>query len=100
MKNKASDTLLRPCSHGCILGKPKGMATNGGCKCLDFLSTADRLKVTRMMYYIRADTRNNAEVVEAAIDQIDMAIKTQQDRPDLQLKYLASAKALIKQLGG
>jgi hypothetical protein len=22
----------RPCGHGCVVGKPKGMATNGSCK--------------------------------------------------------------------
>lgn len=44
------------CGHGCVLARAQGMATNGGCHCLDADRMADpnhRVKVRAAILYWR-----------------------------------------------
>lgn len=40
-------------NHGCILEEPKGLATNGRCRCLDELPTMKRIAVTHCILELR-----------------------------------------------
>lgn len=48
------EMTLIPCSHGCILGKPKGMATNGGCAHLQLSPAETRRLLQRVAMKLRA----------------------------------------------
>ena len=47
------------CGHGCWLGEPIGMATNGGCHCLEGLERENRLRVQRVL---RAQSAENEQL--------------------------------------
>jgi len=40
-------------NHGCLIEEPKGMATNGPCRCLDGLSKENKLVVKRALAFYR-----------------------------------------------
>lgn len=41
------------CGHSCALAKPRGMATNGPCHCLDGLDAIQRLRVREALLILR-----------------------------------------------
>lgn len=41
------------CGHSCALAKPRGMATNGPCHCLDGLTLDQRVRVREALSILR-----------------------------------------------
>jgi len=41
------------CGHSCALAKPRGMATNGPCHCLDGLTLDQRVRVREALALLR-----------------------------------------------
>ena len=41
------------CGHSCVLAKPRGMATNGPCHCLDGLTLDQRVRVREALEALR-----------------------------------------------
>lgn len=45
-------------SHSCYLEKPKGMGTNGPCRCLDKLDIQMRMKVRLTLQRLRSEIKS------------------------------------------
>lgn len=58
---------LRLCGHGCIFGRPRGMATNGACHCLSRYSE-DREAELRYRRNVMALRQRIRELEEALPD--------------------------------
>ncbi len=41
------------CGNSCVIARPKGMATNGPCHCLDGLSPSDRVRIRAAFVFYR-----------------------------------------------
>lgn len=56
----------RPCGHGCIIGKPKGMATNGTCVHMEELQQWVRLvpDTKKLAGIIRKICQDRARIVQ------------------------------------
>lgn len=73
-----------PCGHGCIVGRPKGMAPNGRCKHasdLKLLGPAAAQEILRRVLQSRADMaeslrrfQKNNEIESDYIDPFDSGI--------------------------
>lgn len=85
----SNDKELLPCGHGCILGKPKGMATNGRCRCLDFLEQRDRHKVNEIIHYIKRNTRTSSDGW-VSVEEYD----AKQKHLDILAMHMAEVKAI------
>jgi len=47
-------TVLGCGNHGCVVAKPKGMGTNGPCRCLPReLPISDRIRLRRVLQILR-----------------------------------------------
>lgn len=62
-----SELAQLSCGHSCVVAKPEGMATNGGCYCLeDIKDHGKRRRVQQALFLYRAELLAARRVVEAA----------------------------------
>jgi len=56
--NKTEIPEVQGCTdQGCVFGHPGGMATNGGCRCIDIQDPETRRRVTRNIRALRKEIR-------------------------------------------
>ena len=56
--------MLKGCTdHNCIIVKPKGIGTNGGCKCLHGLETRTRINIERKIQLMEKTIKAQAKLL-------------------------------------
>jgi hypothetical protein len=61
-----SELAQLSCGHSCVVAKPEGMATNGGCRCLRDLPDEQRRRVHRALMLYRQELAALREVEKCA----------------------------------
>jgi len=51
-------------SHNCILEKPKGIGTNGGCSCLRDIPTNKRLKIQKAIQRLNTEIKELTDTLD------------------------------------
>lgn len=68
MTKQHTDAAAGCGDHGCLIAKPKGMATNGGrCSCLKGLPRESERVVRRRILWLLRDRRRIREMAEAVL---------------------------------
>ena len=77
--------LLTCGDNSCHLDKPEGMGTNGGCRCLKDLPTAQKLRVQKYIYR----EKRKVQELEAKLKRLSQQVKD----------YLDGTKKIVEENG-
>ncbi len=67
--------------HSCLLKRPKGMATNGGCRCFDSLPADERRAMRRVLRFAR-DGASALDLLDAKDAEIKRLIRLTEEMED------------------